>query len=164
MQPQRGTIVIRFRELRIAQDNFTRLGHKLTTRHHLRWNHWGLFLERPVKMASKEPNHLAAVPSAKEDSNPLRTALPTRPMSSKDDNSSLRARSPPPETSSQHGRSPSPLKSQQLERSPSVTDSRASHPISPAPSANEAVPSDGTTDAPPLSSGSIASQSGQVCR
>lgn len=99
----------------------------------------------------------------KEEMGNLRTALPSRPMSSKVNDSSKRARSPPPE-GSQQSNSPSPQNTKRFNRSPSVLDGQPSHPISPAPSANEPVPSDGMTEPPAQVTGSLATQSGQVCR
>lgn len=115
-------------------------------------------------MAMSEPTDSGAIQFAKEESNPLRTALPSRSMSSRAEHPSRKGRSPPPEEGSQRGRSPSPLKAQQFQRSPSMTGRQTAHPISPAPSANEPAPSDGMTDAPPLPPSSITAQSGQVCR
>ncbi|PSR80639.1 hypothetical protein BD289DRAFT_60247 [Coniella lustricola] len=98
----------------------------------------------------------------KEQSTPLRTALPSRPMSSKPADSSLRARSPPPEDGSQHGRSPSPFRVKQSGLTPSPRESLAPQPISPAPSAYEPVLHD-VTDASQMSIASTPTQSGQVC-
>lgn len=115
-------------------------------------------------MAMSDPADSSAMHIAKLESSPVRTALPSRSMSSRTEDSSLGARSPPPEDGSQHRRSPSPLKPKHFERSPSVTDRQAPQPISPISSANEPAPSDGMTDVLPLPSGSISTQSGQVCR
>lgn len=116
-------------------------------------------------MTLDERADLPALQNERKESSPLRTALPSRPMSSKANNSSLGARSPPPEDGrSQQGSSPSPLRLKYLERSPSVNEGPSSHPISPAPSASDPVPSEGQVDAPSLPAGSITTQSGQVCR
>lgn len=110
------------------------------------------------------PTDSAAMHIAKLESSPIRTALPSRSMSSRPEDSSLGARSPPPEDGGHHRESPSPLKPKQFERSPSATDRQAPQPISPVSSANEHASSDGMTDASPLPSDSIPTQSGQVCR
>lgn len=117
-----------------------------------------------VRMASIERGEASTVQRPVEgSSSPQRTALPSRPVSSKADLPNLMAHSPPPEDDSQHGRSPSPMRIKHHESSPSIADGPASHPISPAPSTNEPGASDGMTDAPPLPV-SIQTQSGQVCR
>lgn len=115
-------------------------------------------------MAMSEPSDSGAMQFAKEEPSSLRTALPSRSMSSRAGNLSRKAHSPPPEEGSQRGRSPSPLKAQRSQKSPSMAGRPASHPISPAPSANEPASSDGMADAAPLPPSSIAVQSGQVCR
>lgn len=117
-------------------------------------------------MALSKQEDSTAMHVDKEETGNLRTALPSRPMSSKINDSSLRARSPPPEGNQQNN-SPSPRNPRQLKRSPSVPDGQPSHPISPAPSANEPVPSDGMTELPAQVTGSLATQgaqSGQICR
>lgn len=113
---------------------------------------------------SDSTNSVALHVAKQESSPPLRTALPSRAMSSKVEDTTLAARSPPPETGIRHGRSPSPLKPEQLDRSPSAIDRQASQPLSPVSSANEPALSDSMTDAPPLPAGTISTQSGQVCR
>lgn len=117
-------------------------------------------------MALSKEEESTAMQIDKEETGNSRTALPSRPLSSKINDSSLRARSPPPEGNHPNN-SPSPRNSRQFKRSPSVLDGQPSHPISPAPSANEAVPSDGMTEAPAQVTGSLAmhgAQSGQICR
>ncbi|KUI54885.1 GATA factor SREP [Cytospora mali] len=109
-------------------------------------------------MALSEEADAAARHVQKDESTP-RTALPSRPLSSKIDNNSLRARSPPTtEDGSQHGTSPSPLKPRHFDRSPSITHAQTSHPISPVSSAHELPQSDMMIDVPP-----VPPQSGQVC-
>lgn len=113
-------------------------------------------------MALSEEGDVAARHAQKDEYVP-RTALPTRPLSSKTDSNSLRNRSPPPtEDGSQHGTSPSPLKPKLLGSSPSVTHAQTSHPISPVSAAHETPQSDTMADVP--NTGSVAPQSGQVCR
>lgn len=107
-------------------------------------------------MALSKQEESTAMPVERDETGILRTALPSRPVSTKANDFSLRAPSPPPE-GSQQGNSPSPRNLRQYNRSPSVLDGPPSHPISPAPSANEPVPSDGMSDPP-------AQVTGQVCR
>lgn len=117
-------------------------------------------------MALTKQEESTAMHVEREETGNLRTALPSRPMSSKVNESSLRAPSPPPE-GNQQSNSPSPRNPRQYNRSPSVLDGQPSHPISPAPSANEPVPSDGMTEPPAQVTGLLApqsAQSGQICR
>lgn len=158
-----------------ASRNRIAFRHRLTINHHQRWKFWGKGeSERErvcvcvrvcvVKMVPSKRGDASTPQRLTEEPSPRRTALPSRPVSSKADQPSLMACSPPPEDGSQYGRSPSPLRLKQHEGSPSTTDGQASHPISPAPSSNnEPGVSDGMADAPPLPI-SIQIQSGQVCR
>ncbi|KAH8752013.1 GATA zinc finger protein [Diaporthe sp. PMI_573] len=114
-------------------------------------------------MALSEDAAAAAGRIPKDESAPLRTALPNRSVASKTDNSSLRAPSPPSEDGSQCGRSPSPLKPRHLDRSPSVTNAPTSHPISPASSAHERLQPDGMSESPSQSCAPVSAQTGQVC-
>lgn len=117
---------------------------------------------RLLNMALSEASDAAARHVQKDDFIPARTALPSRPVSSKADNHSLRTRSPPPtEDGSQHGTTPSPLRPRHFDRSPSITHAQTSHPISPV-SAHELPPSDSMTDVP--TNGTLPPQTGQVCR
>lgn len=136
--------------------------HRLTTLLCLLLVSWGK-AARLVdnNMALSEEADAAARHAQKDESLLPRTALPSRPLSSKADNNMLRARSPPPtEDGSQHGTSPSPLRPKPFDRSPSITHAQTSHPISPVSSAHEPPSSDSMMiDVPP-----VPPQSGQVCR
>lgn len=113
-------------------------------------------------MALSEEADAAARHVQKDESITPRTALPSRPLSSKGDTNSLRARSPPTtEDGSQHGTSPSPLKPRYFDRSPSTSHAQTSHPISPVSSAHEHPQSDMMIDMPAI--GPVPPQSGQVC-
>lgn len=117
-----------------------------------------------TNMALSEDAAAAAGRIPKDESAPLRTALPNRSVASKSDNSNLRAPSPPPEDGSQCGRSPSPLKPRHFDRSPSITNAQTSHPISPASSAHERVQPDAMSESPSQSCAPVPTQTGQVCR
>lgn len=113
-------------------------------------------------MALSEEANAAARHVQKDETIAPRTALPSRPLSSKADTNSLRARSPPTtEDGSQHGTSPSPLKPRFSDRSPSMAHAQTSHPISPVSSAHEPPQSEMVIDVPAIGT---PPQSGQVCR
>ncbi|KAJ0115363.1 GATA factor SREP [Diaporthe amygdali] len=112
-------------------------------------------------MALSEDAAAAVRHIPKDEPAPLRTALPTRSVASKADNSNLRAPSPPPEDGSRSGRSPSPLKPRHLDRSPSITHAQTSHPISPASSSHERLQSDGMSETQSQSCPPVPTQTGQ---
>lgn len=123
----------------------------------------------PATMALGEVSNSAAARLSLDDTSSLRTALPTRIVSSKNEadmSQRLRARSPPSEDEGSRPSVGSPLSSRGSHHQPSPTPPTSlPQPLSPASVAAESSHPDASIDGMSDAGSSIVQgQSGQVCR